>query len=151
MMTLPSLVLNLPTRWRHLKIQIKCSIGSNFGHLVALPALFPNLPTRWRHHLVTKFVIQILYLIQVIEAMPGSVVPLAMFNIEYWILQYEFTRIYAMCCCSLSWQMLQHLGNYLPCCTPTKPCTNYCFYKKFRGFSGAQLNIGEVNVRVQTA
>ena len=31
-MTLPALVLNLPTRWRHLKIQIEHSIGSNFGH-----------------------------------------------------------------------------------------------------------------------
>ena len=29
---IPALVLNLLTRWRHLKIQIEHSIGSNFGH-----------------------------------------------------------------------------------------------------------------------
>ena len=29
---IPALVLNLPTRWRHLKIQIEHSIGFNFGH-----------------------------------------------------------------------------------------------------------------------
>ena len=29
---LTALVLNLPTRWRHLKIQIEHSIGSKFGH-----------------------------------------------------------------------------------------------------------------------
>ena len=37
------------------KIQVKHSIGSNFGQMT-FPALVPNLPTRWRHHLVTKFV-----------------------------------------------------------------------------------------------
>ena len=80
-MTLPALVLNLPTRWRHLKIHIENSIGSIFA-------------TRW--HYQHKFQIYPpdgatiwwpnLYQIQVIEAMPGSVVPLAMFanRIKIW-------------------------------------------------------------------
>ena len=80
---------------------------------MALTALVPNLPTRWHYHLVTKFgsnatnssaieinleIFNLNFLvtefdsfvagkiIQVIEAMPGSVVPLAMFanRIKIW-------------------------------------------------------------------